>query len=296
MKMPDIRLHQPATIAEACDLLERHGGRVRILAGGTDLLVDLKQGRVTGVEHLVSLNNIEGLSLIEDMKDKIRIGALVTPNQASQDPSIRRFFPALLDAITSMGAYPIRNMATIAGNIAGAVPSSDLIPVFIAASGEVLLATADSQRSVMVASYFLGPRETVCGECEILTHLLLPKPQPRTGMSYQKFMLRGANALAVAGVAAMLRLDGDGDSTIADSRIVLTAVAPRPVIAEAASGHLQGKHPSEALFAETARITRGSAEPITDIRGTAEYRSELVEILTKRALLAALSRAQAKGD
>jgi carbon-monoxide dehydrogenase medium subunit len=148
----------------------------------------------------------------------------------------------------------------------------------------------------MIESYLLGPRETVCGECEILTYLLLPKPKPSTGMSYQKFMLRGANALAVAGVAAMLRLAGDGDGTIAESRIVLTAVAPKPVMAEAASAHLLRKRPSEALFAETSTIAIQAAKPITDIRGTAEYRSQLIEILTDRALKAALSRAQEKGD
>jgi carbon-monoxide dehydrogenase medium subunit len=304
MNLPDIVLHEPETITEACDLLNEYCNRSKILAGGTDLLVDLKQGRIAGVDHLVSLKRIAGLNSIDDVKGDIRIGALVTLNQASEDINIRNCFPALVDTIDSMAAYPVRSIATVVGNIAGAVPSSDLAPFFIAAGAEALLSAGHAERSVTIEAYYVGPRETVCGECEILTHLLVPKPRPSTGMSYQKFMLRGANALAVAGVAAMLVLERGGASkvpgsaatnTILESRIVLTAVAPTPVIARKAGGHLTGKPPSEKLFEEAARIARQEAKPITDIRGTAGYRSELLEVLAKRALEEAFARAQTEG-
>jgi carbon-monoxide dehydrogenase medium subunit len=295
MRLPDIVLHEPETIAEACGLLSEYCDRSRILAGGTDLLVDLKQGRIVGVEHLVSLKKIAGLDSIDDMGDRVRIGALVTLNQASEDVNIRKHFPALVDAIDSMAAYSVRNTATIVGNIAGAVPSSDLAPFFIATGSEAALSTGDSERSVRIADYFLGPRETVCGECEILTHLLVPKPRRPGGMSYKKFMLRGANALAVAGVAGMLVLEDGAANTILESRIVLTAVAARPLIAEKASGYLTGKQPSKEVFKQAARMARQEAEPITDIRGTAEYRAQLVEVLTGRALEEALTRARGEG-
>ncbi|MCK4237470.1 MAG: xanthine dehydrogenase family protein subunit M [Candidatus Krumholzibacteria bacterium] len=296
MYIPDVRLHEPGTIAEACGLLKRYGGVSRILAGGTDLLVDLKQGRLTGIEHLVSISKIDGLRSIEDRKDSIRIGALVTLNEASGDEKIMELFPALVDAIGSMAAFPVRNMATVAGNIAGAVPSSDLVPFFVAAGGEAVLSSGESERSVRVADYIVGPRETVCGECEMLISLVIPKPLPRTGISYRKFMLRGANALAVAGVAASITLEEGAKEAISESCIVLTAVAPRPLIAREAGEHLKGKPTSRELFKEAAKIARRSAQPISDIRGTDRYRYELVEVLSLRALEEALARALAGGD
>lgn len=300
MNLPDVVLHEPETIAEACGLLNEYCDGAKILAGGTDLLVDLKQGRIAGVDHLISLKKIAGLDSVDDMKDGIRIGALVTLKQASQDVNIRSHFPALVDTIDSMAAHPVRSIATVVGNIAGAVPSSDLAPFFIASGAEAVLSVGRAERRVKVEAFYVGPRETVCGEREVLTHLVVPKPRPSTGMSYQKFMLRGANALAVAGVAAMLVLEGGGDTlpegaeagAILESRIVLTAVAPTPVIAGKAAGHLTGKPPSDNLIREAARIARQEARPITDIRGTAEYRSELVEVLTRRALQEALARAR----
>jgi carbon-monoxide dehydrogenase medium subunit len=301
MNLPDIVLHEPERIAEACDLLNEYCDGAKILAGGTDLLVDLKQGRIAGVGHLISLKKIAGLDSVDDMKDGIRIGALVTLKQASEDVNIRSHFPALVDTIDSMAAYPVRSIATVVGNIAGAVPSSDLAPFFIASGAEAVLSAGHAERTVKVEAFYVGPRETVCGEREVVTHLVVPKPRPSTGMSYQKFMLRGANALAVAGVAAMLVLEGGGAEAvpegaeagaIVESRIVLTAVAPIPVIAGKAAGHLTGKPPSEDLIREAAQIARQEAGPITDIRGTADYRSVLVEVLTRRALQEALARAR----
>lgn len=295
MHIPDIRIHEPRTIAEACELLNEYCDVSKIMAGGTDLLVDLKQGRVTGIEHVISIRNIKDLGLVEESGDTIRIGALVTLNQAAGDETIRKLFPALVDTIGRMAAFPIRNIATVVGNIAGAVPSSDLAPVFIVAGGEAVLSAGESERRIAVEDYILGPRETVCGEREILTHLVMPKPPPFTGMSYQKFMLREGNALAVAGVAARLTLSGGPGGSISESCIAMTAVAPKPLIAREACAFLDGKEPSGDLFGEAARIARAASQPITDIRGSDEYRCELVEVLTKRALEGALAGAKGAG-
>lgn len=294
MHIPDVRLHEPRTIAEACELLNRYCDVSKVLAGGSDLLVDLKQGRITGVEHLVSLRKIPGLGSIEETRDGIRIGALVTLSRASRDETLRKFFPVIIDTLGLMAALPIRNIATVVGNIAGAVPSSDLVPVFIVAGGGVELSTGESKRWVRVEEYILGPRETVCGECEILTHLLIPTPPPFTGMAYQKFMLREANALAVAGVAARLTLSGGSTGAVSESCIAMTAVGPKPQIAHEACAFLEGKKPSKDVFTEAAKIARGECRPITDIRGSAEYRCELVEVLTYRALEEAAARARKK--
>ena len=295
MKLPDIVLHEPETVQEACDLLNEYCPGARVLAGGTDLIVDLKQGRVTGVERLISLKRIPGLDSIDCDGGTIRIGALVTLNQACRAAIIREKLPALTDALELMSAYPVRSVATVVGNIAGAVPSADLAPVFMVAGGEAVLSSGDSERTVRVEDYFLGPRQTVCGECEILTHLVIPEPGPLTGMSYHKFMLREANALAVAGVAAMLALEDGPPGTIRECRIALTAVAPKPVVAREAARRLEGKPASLETFREAARVARQEARPITDIRGSAEYRADLVEVLTVRALSEALTRAGSGG-
>jgi carbon-monoxide dehydrogenase medium subunit len=294
MEIADIQLHEPATVKEACDLLNEHCDTAKVLMGGTDLIVDLKQDRVTGVEHLIMLHRIEGLKAIERQEGGLRIGALVTPNQALRDPKVASDHPALCHAVRTMAAYQVRSMATICGNIASAVPSSDLAPFFVAMDSKVVLSNGVSERTADVREYFLGPRKTVCGDLEILTHLILPDPPRYSGASYQKFALRGGNALAVAGVAARLILDKD---EITDACIVLGAVAPIPLIATRTNAFLKGKRPSEVNFAEAGLIAMQEARPITDIRGTIEYRRELVKVLTKRALEEACSEARTRrGD
>jgi carbon-monoxide dehydrogenase medium subunit len=289
MHIPDIHLHEPGTIAEACEILNTYCDISKVLAGGTDLLVDLKQGRITGIEHLVSLKKIPGLGEIEKTEDGIEIGALVTLNEALNNKTIQRYLPAMADALGLMAAVPIRNIATVVGNIAGAVPSSDLAPIFIVAGGEALLSNGEVERKIRIDDYILGPRETACGDYEILTRLVIPTLPPSTGISYQKFMLRDANALAVAGVAARLTLSS---GTISESCIAMTAVGPKPQLANEACALLAGKKPAKKLFGEAAHVARGECKPISDIRGSAEYRSELVEILTRRALEEAAGRAR----
>lgn len=292
MPIPDITLHEPDTVAGACSLLREHAGRSKILAGGTDLLVDLKRDAVTGVDHLISIKNISELRAIEELPDGIRIGTMVTPNQAARHPLIKRFFPAFIDAIVVMAATPIRNMATVGGNIASAVPCSDFAPFFITAGGEAVLTDGDAVRTVRIEEYFLGPRETVRAETEVLTHLIVPKPGPRTAGAYKKFMLREINGVAVAGSAAEIGLGAGDPAPIVRCRIVLTAVAPTPLLVREAGRCLEGNIPSEELLAEAAAIARKAAQPITDIRGTKEYRHEIVEVLTRRALQEALARAR----
>ncbi len=290
MIMPDLRLHEPSSAGEASDLLRRLGASARVFAGGTDLVPDLKLGRVTGVEHLVSLRRVPGLRSVDEVEGGLRIGALVTPNALARDPRVRALLPALSEAAQVMASYPVRNVATVGGNIASAVPSSDLAPPLIAARAEAVL-SAEGTRRVPLDGFFLAPRRTVREPHEVLTHLLVPAPPPRSGLSYRRFALREANALAVASVAAWLRLGAGGE--IAEARLVLGAVAPIPDVARRAGGLLGGRPPSAALFAEAARAAREEARPIGDVRGSAGHRRELVEVLARRALAEAAARAGA---
>lgn len=294
MHMPDVRLHEPASVTNACDLLRQYSDRARVLAGGTDLLVDLRQDRTTGVDHLVSLRRIPGLCDIEETADGFKIGAMVTPTTAARDIRIRKLFPALVDAIASMAGWQVRSLATMAGNIARAVPCSDLAPVFVVAGAEVQLSAGSAERRLLVQDCFVGPRVTVFRHEEILTHILLPFPRPACGLSYKKFTLRGANAIAVAGVAAGLWFGTKG--VIKEARIVLGAVAPTPCVSPLASAFLAGKKPADDVFEEAGRLAAADALPICDVRGSDDYRRDLVKALTVDALNEAAERARKGGN
>lgn len=272
---------------EALKLLQDLKGAC-VMAGGTDLLVDLKQG-LTEAQNIVSLQKLEELKGIELENNKIRIGALVTPQKIITHPLINQHIPALSEAARSLAAHQIRTMATIGGNIASAVPSADLPPSLIAAEANVELRCLDSSREGSLAEFFTGPRETCCIEGEILTFIRIPVPPANTGISYKKFTLREANALAVASVAARLTLEGD---IIQKAVIVLGAVAPTPLLASKASQSLIGHKPTEMLFSQAVSIAQKESRPISDIRGSIWFREALIATLTKRALKEAYQRTQ----
>ena len=288
MSLLDIRLHKPQSIIEAVRLLSVLED-ARLLAGGTDLLVDIKQGLIR-VKNLISLQEIEEIRGIKKEKGRIRIGAMVTPHEILSSSLINRYIPALSDTARSMASTQIRSLATVGGNIASAVPSADLPPLLIAADASVIL-DCGTPREINLSEFFTGPRTMVCGAGEILTCVYLPLPPRGTGFSYKKLTLREANALAVVGVASRITLSGE---RIKKSAIVLGAVAPTPLLAGKASDLLIGKEPSAKLFEKAAALAKDEGKPISDMRGSAWYRRELIQVLTRRALDEALARAQAQ--
>jgi carbon-monoxide dehydrogenase medium subunit len=288
MILPDFELHRPETLKEACALLKKLGGTARVIAGGTDLLVDLKRG-LTGVTHLVSLRRIEELrAIIKDPDGTLRLGPMVTPNEIGASPIVRESHLALSEAALTMAAYQIRNRATLGGNLVSAVPSADLPPTLIAMGAWLLISGDGGRREVALEDFFVGPRETVLGEEEILAQIVVPPPKPGTGAFYIKHSLRDASALAVVGVAALLRMKGD---ECQDARIVLGAVAPTPLLTERAGAALKGAKPDDDAIAKAARLAAEEARPISDLRGSADYRRTLTEVLADRALHTALDRA-----
>jgi len=289
MALSEIRFHSPQNLTEAFKLL-RELKEARIVAGGTDLIVDIKQGLMEA-RDIISLHKIEELKEIRKKDKKIRIGAMVTAQDIISNSIIAQYIQAIAGAAKSMASYQIRSMATIGGNISSAVPSADLPPSLIAAEATVELRCSESSREVSLSEFFRGPGETVCKTEELLTFIFIPFPPPNTGISYQKFALREANALAVASVASRLTLK---DGKIERAAIVLGAVAPTPVEALKASEFLSGKEPSQGLFEEASLMAKEEGKPISDIRGSIWYRKELIQILTVRALNIALFRAQRK--
>jgi len=289
MRLSDVVFHSPRTVEDAFRLLAELKD-ARVAAGGTDLLVDLKQGLVK-VRDILSLKQVEELKGIDRKNNTIRVGALVTPQEIINSPLIKKYIPALQDAARSMASFQIRSIATIGGNISSAVPSADLPPILIAADASVELRCADASREILLSDFFIGPRETVCRCEELLTQVLIPLPPPNTGMSYQKFSLREANALAVASVASRLTMK---KGRIERAAIVLGAVSPTPAFSAKATEFLIGKDPSSSLFEEAGRLAKEECSPISDIRGTIWFRKELIPVLTRRSLSQALKRAQEK--
>ena len=289
MYLPSAELHQATTLAKASELLQRFGSTARLLAGGTDLLVDLKAKRVM-VDHIISINRIDDLKGVTLSAESLRIGALTTITELDEAPPVRDQCPAILDATRSMAVRQVRNLATVGGNLASAVPCADLPPVFIAMNATVALWSTKGERLLPLEQFFLGPRRTALREDEILSGVEIPNAPPGFGASYARFGLREGNAIAVAAVAASLRLAADG--AIQDARVVLGAVSPIPKLATKASEMLLGSAPADELFAKAADVATAEADPISDIRGSAEFRRELIRVLATRALVKALRRAK----
>jgi aerobic carbon-monoxide dehydrogenase medium subunit len=287
--LTDIEFHEANTLKEASEWMGQYAPNARLMAGGTDVLVDLKTGRYT-TSHVVSLKRIAALRGLTTTNGSLRIGALTTPNQLWAATILWERFPAIVDAVRDMAVPQIRNMATIGGNIAGAVPSGDTPPILIALNASVILCSRPGEREVPLQDFFVGPRQTVRRDDEILTEIRVPYPPPRSGAAYARFALREANGCPVATVAASLRLDEKG--IIRDARVCVGAVAPTPKLAQKAGAALVGRPADLADFRQAAEEAMEASRPISDIRSSADYRRELVGVLTRRALDKARERAR----
>ena len=285
MYLPDFDYYAPSTLKEACFTLARLDGGASVLAGGTDLLPYMKN-EVMAPAALVSLKNIEGLQGIAHVPGRgVVIGAKATQNGLVRSPVLRDTYPSVCETAHSMANYQIRNRGTIGGNLVSAVPSADLPPILIALQADITLEGPHETRTIPLEKFFVGPRRSVIASDEILTEIVIPD-QVTTGSAYLKFGLRRSGALAVAGVAISLVADG---MHVEEVRIVLGAVAPTPVRALRAEQLLRGNTVTEALLEEVARTAANECRPISDIRGSEEYRREMVGVFTKRALRKALN-------
>jgi aerobic carbon-monoxide dehydrogenase medium subunit len=281
-----LTVHKPKTLADAFAILNEHGEDAAILAGGTDLLVDLRVQR-RDEHHLVSLANIAELRGITKTGGGVTIGAATTLTDLLSSDVIRDNYPALIEATEVMGSNQIRNSGTIGGNIASAVPSADLPPVLLVLGAEVVIANQSGERTIPMSDFFQGVRKTCVATGEIVTSIIIPNN--RGNAVYERFDLRQGNSLAVAAVAANITMDGN---TIADAQVALGAVSPTPEIVEGVNDILIGNFLNDDLLEEVSELAIAASNPITDLRGSAEYRRELVGILTKRAIKRAIGVAQ----
>jgi len=287
--------YRPKTLSEAVRILAGEGNDAYPLAGGTDLLVRMKRGQIHA-SSLVNLKGIPGLDRIEEEKGKgLRIGALTVISDLERDPQIRRDFPLLLQAAGSVGSPAIRNLATLGGNIGRASPASDLAPSLIVLGSRVSVEGAQGKRDLDIGAFFRGPGQTVLARGEVIASFFLPHPPPHSGMAYLRMGRVEGMDLALVGVATLLTA-GDKGKNLKDVRVALAAVAPVPFRARKAEEVLLSGPLSEERIREAARAAAAEASPIDDIRASAAYRKEMVEVLTTRALLQAWKAAQGRRD
>ena len=268
--------------AHAVALLAEHGSSVRVLAGGTDLLVELKSAsRVPRVVvDITRAADMKGIALTDQ---GLRIGALVTHAEIMRSTLIRETIPALAAAAHTIGAEQTRNLGTLGGNLVTCVPSMDSGPTLVALDAQVTIAGPGGRRQMLLAEFFTGPRQTTLAPEELLLEIIVPRESLGKPADFQKFGLRKGQALALVNVAASLWLDCERNVCVAP-RIALGAVAPTVIRARAAEACLEGRALTPEAMAEAGRIAVDEARPIDDFRASADYRRDLIAVLTRRAL------------
>lgn len=277
-----IRVHRPADLGEALELLEEKRASVRLVAGCTDLQIQLRAGKVTQ-DELIDLSGIRGLKFITMGADGfIHMGALTTLSECAESEVLTEKAPLLSEAIQDFGSVQIRNLATLAGNLANASPAGDTIPPLFAQGSKVVLSSANGRRVVDVEEFFTGPGRTVMRSDEMIEEVLI---SPMTGSDigfYRRATLRRAHAISLASVA--LRATREDDGSFRDVSIALGAVAPTVIRARRAEEYLSARPPSEERFRQTAELAASECQPISDVRASADYRRNLVYVMTLRGL------------
>jgi CO/xanthine dehydrogenase FAD-binding subunit len=287
-RLPKFEYHTPTSLPEALDLLAKYDGKGAVLAGGTDLLVSMKKREVLP-EHLISLKGIVELKGIHDEKEGIKIGALVTLGEIERSKTIQDKFRVLWDAAQVMASRQIRNLGTIGGNLCSAAPSADTAPPLIVLDASVEIITPKGKRKALVENFFKGPGESHLKPGEILTQIMIPPPLKKSSGAYLKLMRRAAMDLAQVGIAACLSVDSE-KKTCTGARIALGAVGLTPIRAFKAEQILLNKELNETVGKEAGKIAAQEANPRSSLRASKEYRREMIEVLTKRAVMAAYSR------
>lgn len=279
----------PRTIDEATAMLGREGALP--IAGGTDLVVQMKAGLISP-RYLVDMTKL-GLAYIREEEGSLRIGAATTLEDVSASEAVRRSVSVLAEAAGQIGSVQTRCLATIGGNLCSGVPSADTAPALLVLSAQMHIVGPRGARVVPIEEFFLGPRQTVVCNDELLIEIEVPAQPPRAGWSFLKLGRRKAMTLAVVNTAALLWLAEDGD-TIQGIRIAVGAVAPTPLRALRAESSLQGCSASQAIIDVASTRVVDEIAPIGDVRATAEYRRATSSVIVKRALVQAWHRATEK--
>jgi carbon-monoxide dehydrogenase medium subunit len=281
----------PKSIAEAVGLLAQKGERARLLAGGTDIIVQVRENR-RDLDLLVDAKAIPELNELNfDAKRGLTLGAAVPCYRLCEDKAIARAYPGLIDGASLIGGVQIQSRASVGGNLCNASPAADAVPALIAYEAVCVIAGPNGSRELPVEKFCVAPGKTALGPNEFLVSLRLPAPKPHTGGHYQRFIPRNEMDIAVVGVAAVLTLD-DSKGKCLSARIALAAVAPTPLLVADAGAALAGSKLDDVSINKAAALAQAAARPISDMRGDADYRRHLVRVLTRRTLRTAFERAK----
>lgn len=288
--MRDFDYEAPLELSTAIELLARTNGAARPLAGGTDLIDHVRTGRLEP-DLLVDVKKIEELNVLELNGDGLRVGAAVPCYRIYGTPEISQQYAALTDSCRIIGGIQIQSRASVGGNLCNSGPAADTIPSLIVLGGICVIAGPDGTREVPAEEFCTAPGKNVLKAGELLVEIRFPARSANSGSHYRRFIPRNEMDIAVVGVGASVNLDESGQNFVS-ARISLGAVAATPLFAQAAGDALSGQPVNEDSVQKAAAAAKEIATPITDMRGTAEYRAHLVGVLVERVVNAAVSRAR----
>jgi len=283
--------HTPETQQEVLTLLHEHGDEAKLMAGGTALVIMMKQ-RLVMPETLISLHRLRGLEAVRQVNGELHLDALLTHRAAETSSLVRARLPVLAETYRHVATVRIRNVATVGGALAHADPNQDPPVTLLALDARVQLTSVDGRREVPLTDFFTDYYETVLRPDELLTAIRVPIPPPHTGSAYVKFLPRTADDYATVGVAATVRLD-PATGTCQDCRIALGSVGSTPLRALQAEGVVRGQRLTPALLREAGAVAQQQTDPISDTRGSAEYKRAMAGVFVRRALEQAWRHAQA---
>lgn len=280
----------PETVDAAVAALSAAGSAGRVLAGGTDLLVQMRSGH-RNPEHIVDVKNIPEMRSVSMSADGFRIGAAVSGAELAEQAEVVAEWPGVVEAFELIGSTQIQGRATLGGNLCNGSPAADSVPAMIAARTVAIVAGPGGQREVPVEDIMTGPGKTSLAEGELVVEFTLPRRAPRSGDAYLRFIPRTEMDIAVVGAGVNLTVDDQG--VCQDARVSLGAVAPTPLVVADAAAALIGTKLDDDALNKAAAAASAACNPINDKRGTIEYRVKVAGVLTRRAAKIAYDRARA---
>src|SRR3954468_239000 len=289
--MIDFDFQVPASIEEALDVLKQRGEEARVIAGGTALVILMKQ-RLVRPELVVSLRRLPELQRLSADNGELHIGATVTHRAMETDSAVRERWPLLPDPFRHVATVRIRNMATVGGGIVHGDPNQDPPPALIALGARARLRSSEGEREVALQDFFLDYYETDVRPGEVLTEIVVPAQPAKAGWAYTKFLPRTADDYATVSVACLVTLE-DGTNRCREARVALGSAGTTPLRADAVEAALQGQELTPERLREAAQQVESRVDPISDFRGSSDYKREMAVVWTRRALEQALERARA---
>ena len=273
---------RPNTIEETLRLMSKFGAQSKILVGGTDLTSGVRSGKIILPENIIEIGHVKELNFIDDAADIVNVGATTKLSEIMSSPIIKSKVPILVEAITTMASFQVRNMGTIGGNLCNASPAADTAPPLLVLDAMIEVMNIKSKRRIPIDQFFTGPSKTAAGPDEIVTKIQIPKQQPTDRWDFVKLGRRKALTLSIISIAALAKIV---DNRFQDVKIALGAVAPTPLRAKKAETFLKGRSASEDVIDEASQIVRDEINPISDVRASKEYRREMAYTITKKMLM-----------